>query len=92
MTYVIKGLIFFFSTLILLEIMNQCKLNIFSTIEGNTGFQDYQDDPMLMAREHESQLSGLKENADGFKKYHKQFDDLEIKVDNHTKHINLLSV
>ena len=64
----------------------------FRTIEGNTGFQDYQEDPMLMAREHESLLSGLKETADGFKKYEKQFDDLKIKVDNHTKHINLLSV
>ena len=92
MTYVIKGLIFFFSILILLEIISYLKSTFFSTIEGNTGFQDYQEDPMLMAREHESLLSGLKETADGFKKYEKQFDDLKIKVDNHTKHINLLSV
>ena len=83
MTYVIKGLIVFFSTLTLIEIFNYLNKRIFSVVEGNTGFKDYKEDTMLMAREQESKLKGLKEEAEGLQKYHKQFDKMKLKVDEH---------
>ena len=95
MSFLVKGLIIFFLVLILLNICYKVfgiSFGLFSVIEGNKGFQKYEEDPMTMANTQKTQIDALKKRVDKNKNYHEQYKKIKTKSDGHTDAIKDLSV
>lgn len=88
MTLLVKSLIVFFLLLILLNIIHKLfgvSFGLFSIVEGNKGFEKYEEDPVTMSNEQKTKIVDLKKRVDKMKNYHDQFKKIEISNDEHTQ-------
>ena len=88
MTLLVKSLIVFFLLLILLNIIHKLfgvSFGLFSIVEGNKGFEKYEEDPVTMSNEQKTKIADLKKRVDKMKNYHDQFKKIEISNDEHTQ-------
>lgn len=94
MSVLVHFLIVFFLLLILLNISHKVfgySFGLFSVIEGNKGFQEYDDDPLTMANEQKTKIEKLKKRVDETKEYHDKFEKIKSKFDDNDESIKGLS-